>query len=283
MSLRNQSEAPVQWQSQALLALVLAPASAAVAVECVFFAPASPWFPVRALGLGVLLAFIVWRSRAATPGAALCGGLFTVAMLLVNPGWQTPVWPLLALLVLTLSATRFGHARKEALGLGEGRHGRNAAQVTANLGIAALAAVALRFSVSLATPAILNTNALRLALVAALAEAAADTLSSELGEVLGGEPRLLTTLRSVPAGTDGAISVAGTLAGVSAAAIVAAVAVPALSLTATQAGWVLLAAVAGLFVDSWLGAVLERRGLLNNDAVNFLSTFIAALLAYWIG
>ncbi len=283
MSLRNQSEAPLRWQSQALLVLVLAPAISAVAAECVFFAPASPWFPLRDLGFGSLLALMVWRSRAATPGAALCGGLFTASLLLVNPGWRSPFWPLLALLVLTLAATRFGHARKEALGLGEGSHGRNAAQVTANLGIAALAAIALRFSLSLATPTILNTNALRLALAAALAEAAADTLSSELGEVLGGEPRMLTTFRRVPAGTDGAISIAGTLAGVSAAALIVAVAVPALRLTTAQAGWVILAAVAGLFADSWLGAVLERRGLLNNDAVNFLATFIAALLAYWIG
>jgi uncharacterized membrane protein len=35
-------------------------------------------------------------------------------------------------------------------------------------------------------------------------------------------------------------------------------------------------AVFGLFFDSLLGATLEERGLLNNDAVNFLSTIIAA-------
>jgi uncharacterized membrane protein len=37
--------------------------------------------------------------------------------------------------------------------------------------------------------------------------------------------------------------------------------------------------VGGLFVDSLLGATLERRGWLNNDAVNFLSTLAAALIA----
>lgn len=282
MGLRNQSAAPLRWQSRMLLMLVLVPVIAAVAVECVFFAPASPWFPVRALGLGALLALMVWQSHAATPGAAFTGGLFAATLLLVSPGWHSPFWPLLALLILTLGATRFGHARKEALGVAEARDGRNAAQVTANLGIAALAAVALRFSLSLATPEILNTNALRLALAAALAEAAADTLSSELGEVLGGEPRMITTLGRVPAGTDGAISLAGTLAGISAAVVIAMVAVLALSLDLKQALLVVIAAAAGLFLDSWLGAVLERRGWLNNDAVNFLSTLAAALLAYWI-
>lgn len=232
-----------------------------------------------ALGLGTLLALLVWKSRAATPGAAFCGALFTAALFLAAPGWHTALWPLVALLLLTLGATRFGRVRKESLGIAESRRGRNAAQVTANLGAAALAAVALRFSLSLAVPVIFSGVAPRLAIAAALAEAAADTLSSELGEVLGGEPRLLTTLRRVPAGTDGAVSLAGTLAGVAAAAIVSTVAAFALSLTLAEAGIVVLAAVAGLFIDSLLGAVLERRGWLNNDAVNFLSTLAAAAIA----
>ena len=37
--------------------------------------------------------------------------------------------------------------------------------------------------------------------------------------------------------------------------------------------------VFGLFFDSLLGATLERRRWLNNDAVNFLSTASAAAFA----
>ena len=124
---------------------------------------------------------------------------------------------------------------------------------------------------------------MRLALAAALAEAAADTLSSEFGEVLGGEPRLLTNFRRVPAGTDGAISPAGTLAGICGAMVVAVAAALALNLAPGQGALVALAAIAGLFVDSLLGALPERRGWLNNDAVNFLSSLAAAVLAAWIG
>jgi hypothetical protein len=57
--------------------------------------------------------------------------------------------------------------------------------------------------------------------LAALAEAAADTVSSEIGQVLGGRPRMITNLRAVEPGSDGAVSVAGTVAGLVAAAIVA--------------------------------------------------------------
>ena len=61
--------------------------------------------------------------------------------------------------------------------------------------------------------------------IAALAEATADTLASELGEVLGGPPFMITTLRRVAPGTDGAISLAGTVAGTCAAVVVVLVAV----------------------------------------------------------
>jgi uncharacterized membrane protein len=37
--------------------------------------------------------------------------------------------------------------------------------------------------------------------------------------------------------------------------------------------------VFGFLFDSLLGATLERQGLLNNDAVNFLSTAVAAAFA----
>jgi uncharacterized protein (TIGR00297 family) len=280
MTDERQLRTPVlRWQSNCVLAAVLVPVAAGVLFDCAFFAPVLPVLLFQSLGFGALLALFVWIFHAATRDAALAGGLFTSALYLASPGWRTALWPLLTLLLLTLMATRFGRASKEKLGLAEPRHGRSAAQVTANLGVAALAAIGLRFSLTFMAPSFFSAVAMRLALAAALAEAVADTLSSELGEVLGGEPRLITTLRPVPTGTDGAISATGTFAGLFGAAIIAAVASFALSLTPLQAALVALAAIAGLFVDSLLGAVFERRGWLNNDAVNFLSTLAAAILA----
>jgi len=174
--------------------------------------------------------------------------------------------------VLTFSATRFGRRKKEQLGVAEDKHGRNAAQVAANLGVAGLAAAA-----ALSLPSLGPWCAV--AVTAALAEATADTLASELGEVLGGQPFMVTTFRRVPAGSDGAVSLAGTLAGTCAAVVVVLVAVLALGLSQGTAVCAGLGAIAGLFVDSLLGATAERRGWLNNDAVNFLSTLAAAAIA----
>ena len=279
MSLKSQSAVRLRWQSQLPLFLAVALGTAGIATQCIASVWISPMRIVSAFVLGALLAVLTWNFRAATRAAALAGGLFTAALYLATPGWQTTLWPLLALLLLTLAGTRFGRARKEKLGIAEGRHGRTASQVAANLGVAVIASIPLGLSHFFLFPRALGANAMRVALAAALAEAAADTLSSELGEVLGGEPRLLTTLRPVPAGTDGAISLAGTLAGCGGAIIVTAAASLALRLTLAETAIVASAAIVGLFVDSLLGAVLERRGRLNNDAVNFLSTLAAAILA----
>jgi uncharacterized protein (TIGR00297 family) len=270
------SRTALRWQSQAVLL-----ATVPFAGTWVTLAGGDAWRvhdPVIwwAVGISIGFATLVYALRAATPGAALTGGIFTAALYLETPGWRTALWPLLALFVLTHAATRYGRHRKEAMGIAEGKRGRRASQVAANLGAAVLAGipqVAERVGSFPVERTMLTT------IVAALAEATADTVSSELGQILGGEPRLVTTLRRVPAGTDGAVSWAGTLAGCAGAAVVVAVGALVLPMHRIDALIALGAAICGLFIDSLLGAVPERRGWLNNDAVNALSTLAAAALA----
>jgi uncharacterized protein (TIGR00297 family) len=90
---------------------------------------------------------------------------------------------------------------------------------------------------------------------------------------------MITTLRIAKPGQDGAISFAGTLAGLVAAAIVAAVGAVALGGDWTIFAVSSAAGIFGLLFDSFLGATLERSGWLNNDGVNFLSTASAAAFA----
>ena len=179
--------------------------------------------------------------------------------------------PLALLFFLTFAATRYGRARKEARGLSESRTGRRASQVIANLGIAAICAALTRSRF---------TSIIDLAAIAALAEATADTLSSEIGQAVAGPAFLITTLRRVPPGTDGAISVAGTLAGLVGAAAVAYVGLPPDSFKLLVFAAVFAASTAGLFFDSLLGATVERRGYIGNDLVNFASTAFAAAALY---
>jgi uncharacterized protein (TIGR00297 family) len=90
---------------------------------------------------------------------------------------------------------------------------------------------------------------------------------------------MLTTLRRIATGTDGAISLTGTLAGIAAAALIAATGAPALGMSFAECLVAFAAGVAGLFFDSLLGATVERRGWIGNDLVNFTSTAFAAALS----
>jgi uncharacterized protein (TIGR00297 family) len=256
-------EQQLRWQSWMVLAAVVPWCALATLRH------ATP----TALGISLTLALLVLVARAATPLAAVTGGVLCAVLTLGWSPWYHSALPaLITLFVLTWGATRFGRARKLQLGVAEDKRGRNAAQVAANLGVAGLAAVS-----SLVHP--VPGSGYTVMVVAALAEATADTLASELGEVVGGQPLLVTTFRRVTPGTDGAISLAGTAAGVCGALVVAAISWATLKLSVGDTSAAVLGAVGGLFVDSLLGATIERRGWLNNDAVNFLSTLAAALIA----
>lgn len=196
-------------------------------------------------------------------GAFVCFVLYVAA----GPGAFAA---LVSVFGLTWIATRFGYRRKQRLGTAENREGRTASQVLANLAAAAVFAEA---------SALTGKAVFLVAAAAALAEAAADTVSSELGQAHTVEARLITTWEVVPAGTDGGISLIGTIAGVAAAAIVSGVCLLAGLVPLKWAGLSMIAGVTGMIVDSYLGALLERRRLLNNDGVNFLSTLTAAGVA----
>ncbi len=241
--------------------------------------------PTRANFVGLILAVIfalgVWGSRSATRPAAIAGAIIAATLYLgtvhqpAGRWWHTALPPLITLLVLTLFATRFRRNTKEHLGVAEAKSGRQASQVCANLGVAALA--------STLGVGLLPHTLMLLALTAALVEATVDTVSSEMGQAIPGKTFLLTSFQQVPVGTDGGISVVGTAAGCMGAALVAALSGIGLGLTVRQTLLCWLAGIAGLFFDSWLGATLERKGVLGNDAVNFLSTLFSASLVAIFG
>jgi uncharacterized protein (TIGR00297 family) len=277
------------WQSWAVLVMVLPPVCANVVVETRHWGTQVPAVAWWAIGLSMVLGFATYNLRAATAGAALTGAAINASLMYATSTyrgepWRTAVVPVLAVFLLAFAATRLGRAKKERLGIAERRMGRSAAQVAANLGMAALITNRLLAGWAGAQGWMARTGGARMALfvlaLAALAEAAADTVSSELGQVMGGRPRMITTLRVVEPGRDGAISVAGTLAGVMAAAIVAAAGALAVG-GGMRMFWMAAAGgVFGLVFDSLLGATLEQWEMLNNDAVNFLSTVSAAAVAW---
>lgn len=276
------------WQSKTVLLLVLPFVGADLVLEAHWWATQMPTVAIWTLSLSVLLGLVAFQLRSATPGAATTGAAITACMMFATVSfpylpWRTALIPVLVLLVMTSLATRLGRKHKESLGTAESKHGREASQVAANLGIAVIASNTFVQSWMMEHALTLERGAAAGPVfvlgLAALAEAAADTVSSEFGQVLSGNPRMITTFRKAEPGTDGAVSIGGTIAGILAAGLVATVGAWAL-----DSGWRVLAVswgagVFGLLFDSVLGATAEQRGWINNDAVNFLSTASAAAVA----
>jgi uncharacterized protein (TIGR00297 family) len=114
---------------------------------------------------------------------------------------------------------------------------------------------------------------------AALAEAAADTVSSEMGQATARNAHLITDFRDVPIGTNGAISVEGTMSGCAAACIVAWTSARCGLIDRPMTLVVALAAIGGMLLDSIIGATWENSGRMGNDSVNFVSNVFAADVA----
>jgi uncharacterized protein (TIGR00297 family) len=212
---------------------------------------------------------------------------------------------LLAFFVTSTALGRWRRAQKEAMRFEKGG-ARDAGQVLANGGVAALCAVA-----SAAGPPGLR-EAFWLAFLASLAAANADTWGTEIGAALGGTPYSLHDGKRAVPGTSGAVSAAGTLASLAGAGVIALAALARSPQgTPGSARAALLAAACGLagaFADSVAGATLQAqwrdpgtegrwlerpgssgdasnrpdRGLraVNNDVVNMIGVGMAALLGF---
>jgi uncharacterized protein (TIGR00297 family) len=280
-----------------ILVWIVAPliflASAHLVHWMILDAPRWDLYLAKSLALSAAFAFAAWALRAATPAAALIGGMVCLLLTcftgsIIKSPLHSAVTPLIALFALTFLATRTGRKKKSERGLAESRKGRRASQVIANLGVAALFSnlVGDRVIAWLLQSQDHSSGEgsdywiLRIIILAVLAEATADTVSSEIGQAFGGTPILLTTFRRVDPGTDGAITLTGTATGILAAAFVTGAGALSMHIHTDQVCIAFAAAILGLFFDSLLGATVERQGWIGNDLVNFTSTAFAAAVVF---
>ena len=197
---------------------------------------------------------------------------FTVSLM----GHWTWLISLFTFLIIGSLATKWKLEEKKLLSLEEANEGlRGWKNVLANGGAVSIVAI-----YNFIFP---GQEWIYFAAIASISVALSDTLASEIGS-LDIRTRSITTLQSVPAGTNGGMSPTGTVAALFGAIIISIVGVifspddskiseiQLLSLL-SLIGWL------GCQVDSLLGAVLENRGYLGKHSVNFLATFSGSLMA----
>lgn len=233
------------------------------------------WQQAAAVNLALALAtfFLSLLSPSGCVAAFFIGALVWGCL-----GWQG--WAvLLAFFLIGTAATKFRYKDKAVLGVAQEHNGqRRWRHAWANAGAGVLCGVWSLWYVQRGDA--LHAGAMRWAFVACFASALSDTLSSEFGQLTGKPPKLITTGEVVPVGTDGGITLAGTLAGVVGAAGLSLLG-RFVGLTPVRATLpILLAGLSGNVLDSYLGATLQKRGVMSNDTVNFANTCAGALLGY---
>ena len=211
-----------------------------------------------------------YLSKKLTAVAAAIGVLLAVV---IYVGAGLPAVVMLAVFFsLGSAATAFKRDYKEGMKVAQaGESKRKPGQVLANAGVPAI----LAFS-NIATG--YTQPVLLVMLAAGFASAMGDTLSSELGNVYGRNFYNIVTFKKDQRGLNGVISMEGIVFGIIGSLVIAIIHAVGYSgnialLVVTFSG------VIGNLSDSLLGALFERKGYLGNDAVNFLNTAIAAIVA----
>lgn len=259
-------------------------ALAVFGVEPLVFAtlPPIPWGWVA---INTLLAVVGYLAKSVDVSGAVVGWILGT-IIVVGGGPQLYV-ALLAFFIVGTACTKLGYRRKAAMGLAQEKGGRRGgSHAFANAGAAAMCALACWRGLGL-VPLFMG--------IAALATAAADTTASEIGQLFGKHTFLPLTFRRVERGTEGAISLEGTLAGLVGAAIVA-IAGTAMTIRRLRPAFtgvitvdkahtiavLITAAFLASYIESIAGSWNRKQGSpVSNGALNFFNTAVGAFL-FWI-
>ncbi len=224
--------------------------------------------------LNFILIAIVQRYPLLTKSGWIHSGILGT-ILLACLGW--PGWFVVSIyLVFGSLVTKVGFKYKKARGIAEGRDGRRGPEnVWGSAATGAILAIIYNLFGDFGQPFIF------LGFASSFSAKLADTFGSEIGKRWGKKTYLITTFKPVPSGTDGAISIEGTLASFLGSSLMAVVMfafyfIPSLELLLI----VVISSFIATLMESFFGALFQHRiPCLTNEVVNFIQTSFAAILS----
>lgn len=233
----------------------------------------NPWLVAVLLNAALLGIAWIAPKKLLTP-AGLVHAWFLGVLIWGTLGWQGYLVVLFYFLVGS-GLTYVGMAEKEAAGIAEKRSGARGPE---NLWGSAFTAALCTLGTLVVSES--YQGLLLLGYVASFSTKLSDTSASEVGKAYGQRTFLITTLQPVPRGTEGAVSLEGTLAGILASAAIALVGWAVGLVSLWGVGFCLLAALIATNIESLIGATLQEQfDWLTNEVVNGINTLIGALTA----
>lgn len=251
----------------------------------------NPWLVAIALNTTLLAIAIIAPKKLLTNAGQFHGWLLGV-IIWGCLGWQGYAVVMFYFLVGS-GVTRIGKAQKEAEGIAEKRSGaRGPENVWGSALTATLCAVGvLAFSILGETGDILGETGkmpvpqyvislLLLGYAASFCTKLSDTCASEIGKAYGKRTFLITTLQPVPRGTEGAVSLEGTIAGIVGSILMALLSWSVGLIDLTGVAFCVIAAFIATNIESVIGATVQSKfEWLTNEVVNFFNTLIGAIAA----
>jgi uncharacterized protein (TIGR00297 family) len=257
------------------------------------------------LGFSAIVSLIAYRFKSLSVSGAI--GALIVGTLIFGLGGLIFAIPLLFFFITGSLLSRLKNDfKQQSLKLLTKPGPRTISQAFANGGPALIFAIAY---------AVKGNPIWFIGYLASLCESAADTWATEVGTLSKSDPVSIITLRPMSAGQSGAISFWGTIASVGGAFFTMAITLIAARSFGNLPSWPIqmwlaaaYAGVIGSLIDSVLGGTIQAVyrcdicgktieqnthcgklttkvrgiGFINNDVVNFISSFLAAILALWL-
>jgi uncharacterized protein (TIGR00297 family) len=239
----------------------------------------NPW--LTATIINTILLGIAWflPKKLLTPAGFFHAWLLGV-LIWATLGWQGYVVVMFYFLVGS-SVTRIGMAQKEAEGIAEKRSGaRGPENVWGSALVGALCAIGVGLASFDILPNSISKSLFLLGYVASFSTKLSDTCASEVGKAYGKRTFLITSFQPVPRGTEGAVSLEGTIAGIGASLAQAIVGWGVGLIDGFGILWCVLAAFVATNLESVIGATLQSKyNWLTNELVNVINTLIGAVAA----
>ena len=185
-------------------------------------------------------------------------------------GWMSVV----IYLLFGSLVTKIGYEFKEQKGIAEKRGGKRGPE-----NVWGSSSTGLFFAI-MAKLDLTNLVFLKIGFAASFAAKLADTFGSEIGKRFGGDTYLITSLKKVQRGTEGGISLEGTLASILGATFMAFVML-CLSIISSKHEFIIVS-ISGFLAtlsESIIGAKYQNKYKLSNEMVNAIQTSISSIFA----
>ena len=185
-------------------------------------------------------------------------------------GWMSVV----SYLLFGSLVTKVGHKFKEEQGIAEKRGGRRGPEnVWGSAATGLFFAIMTKFNLA-------NVIFFKVGFATSFSAKLADTFGSEIGKRFGKDTYLITSLKKVERGTEGGVSLEGTLASLLGSIFMAFVMLR-LSIISTKYHFIIVALSGFLATlsESIIGATFQNKYKLSNEMVNAIQTSIASVFA----